>query len=41
LDTKEFTDYIEKIHILHPYLPDPENLDEKNLFVFVDQYYFK
>lgn len=38
LDTKEFSEYMNKIKTLHPYLPSPE---DKNLLQFIDQYYFK
>lgn len=37
MDTKEFTEYIEKIRKENPYLPSPE---DKNILQFVDQYYY-
>lgn len=38
MDTKEFTEYIEKIRKENPYLPDPE---DKNILTFIDSYYYK
>ena len=38
MDTKEFTEYIEKIRKENPYLPSPE---DKNILTFIDSYYYK
>lgn len=38
MDSKEFSEYINKLRIEHPYLPDAT---DKHLMEFVDRYYYK